>query len=128
MTLTLIARNALLIAFTIACGHNALANELAAGSVVLWVQADGTVLAAGDNEQARGDDGNKPRRHFLPVAGLKKIKAVALAPEDDDSAAALDQDGVVWVWGDNWCASEASCTAGPHLPRQLALPIKCAKR
>ncbi|MCH9648271.1 MAG: hypothetical protein K0U98_08530 [Deltaproteobacteria bacterium] len=97
-------------------------HRIAASSQVLWVSDDGRVFASGDDGTPRGDRQEGPRNHFEAIPGLSNISAVFLDPESEDGAAALDQEGQVWLWGDTWCArlrSEDACEQQSHVPGRL---------
>jgi hypothetical protein len=103
-------------------GHAAEAPTIAAGGVVLWATADGTLHASGDAESGRGDADGTPRRHFAPVAGVRDVVAVAVQRDGDDGAAALDRRGTVWVWGRVFCpfaATREACAADDRAPRAV---------
>lgn len=60
---------------------------------------EGRVLTVGENDDwgmGLGDPEAPPRRTFAPVEGLPVVRAVELSWE---SAAAIDLDGGLWVWG-----------------------------
>lgn len=93
-------------------------NTIAAGSVTLIVE-DGKVYASGDAGPCRGDDEKAPRNHFKPIASLSKIKEVALCTSDSSNAAAVDGDGNVWVWGNDWQeVVKPADRQPPHIPFQ----------
>ena len=97
--------------------------RIAASSQILWVQSDGTVMASGDAESSRGDSGERPRNHFEVVEGLSGIVAVANHLDAWGSAAALDEDGRVFVWGDVWCPRVHpmdECGSRAHVPGPLS--------
>lgn len=81
--------------------------QIAAGSQVLWLQNDGTVWASGDADAVRGDAEARARKHFLRIAGLERIVSIAINHDSSDSAAAIDADGALWLWGE---LAELACT------------------
>ncbi|WP_257386764.1 RCC1 domain-containing protein [Tahibacter caeni] len=95
--------------------------QIAAGSQVLWLQPDGTVWASGDAEPVRGDDDLRPRKTFRRIEGLTRIVTVAINHDASDSAAAIDADGALWLWGELGelaCTTE-QCKLPPHQPRRF---------
>ena len=74
--------------------------QIAADSQVLWLQPDGSVWASGDDGHVRGDRDSKPRNDFRRIDGLAQIVGIALNHDSSDSAAAIDADGGLWLWGD----------------------------
>ena len=95
--------------------------QIVAGSQVLWLQPDGTVWASGDADPVRGDDDPRPRKIFRRIEGLTRIVALAINHDDSDSAAAIDADGALWLWGELGelaCTTE-QCKLPPHQPRRF---------
>lgn len=95
--------------------------QIVAGSQVLWLQPDGTVWASGDAEPVRGDDDPRPRKTFRRIDGLSRIVSLAINHDASDSAAAIDADGALWLWGELGelaCPTE-QCKAAPHQPRRF---------
>ncbi len=86
-----------------------------AHSVVLIVK-DGQVYTSGEAEPFRGDDDDEPRNQFKPIASLSNIREVALDANSGLRAAALDQEGFVWVWGPGWQEIPALAGGKPHIP------------
>lgn len=72
--------------------------QVAASSHLLWLKADGTVWAGGDeNDGARGDGPQpKVRKGYKLLPWLSKAKDIAVR---DNASAALLADGTVWAWG-----------------------------
>lgn len=93
--------------------------QIVAGSQVLWLQSDGTVWASGDADPVRGDKDPEPRRVFRPIAGLARIQSIAINHNSSDSAAAVDADGALWLWGNiGSLACTKECRDELHLPRR----------
>ena len=89
---------------------------VAANSVTLIVK-DGYVYASGDALPSRGDNSEVVRKHFEPIAGLKDIVSVDVDCDGRDGAVALDKNGEVWMWGDDWCdVARGKKTADRHVP------------
>ena len=90
---------------------------VAANSVTLIVGKDGQVYASGDARPNRGDESEVPRNHFEPIAGLRDIVSVDTDCQFKDGAVALDKNGEVWIWGDQWCdAVRGEETDDCHIP------------
>lgn len=72
--------------------------QMAASTHILWLKADGTVWAAGEqNEGARGDNAQpKIRKAYKKIAGVDGATAIAAR---ESTSAALLRDGKVLVWG-----------------------------
>ncbi len=71
---------------------------LAATSHVLWLKPDGSVWAAGEqNDGARGD--LKEPEYRPTFLRLQKLSSIVQITARDNASAALDKDGSVWVWG-----------------------------
>src|SRR5688572_25013587 len=81
--------------------------QIVAGSQVLWLQPDGSVWASGDAEPVRGDTDTRPRKAFRRIEGLSRIVSIAINHDASDSAAAIDADGTLWLWGE---LAELACT------------------
>jgi alpha-tubulin suppressor-like RCC1 family protein len=95
--------------------------QIVAGSQVFWLQPDGTVWASGDAESVRGDDDARPRKSFRRIAGLERIVSIAINHDASDSAAAIDVDGALWLWGnlaELACTTE-ECRMPAHVPRRF---------
>ncbi|MBV8195513.1 MAG: hypothetical protein JOY80_08285 [Candidatus Dormibacteraeota bacterium] len=77
----------------------------AGGYYAMALDADGNVLAWGDNQYGElgngtTDDQAVPTR----VSGLAGVTAIAAAPADElgsEHSLALESNGTVWAWGDN---------------------------
>ena len=88
---------------------------IASDSVTLIVE-DGQVYASGDAAPCRGDDQEGTRNHFKLIAGLNNISEVVI--DETGNAAALDRDGFVWVWGNDWHEGVEQTESKPHVPFQ----------
>lgn len=89
------------------------------GKFSLLLKNDGTVWAWGSNSQGQLGDGTRTDRHTpTPVRGLEDRTITAIAA-GDDFAAALDSQGKVWVWGDNYYAQLAL----PHSKLYSTVPL-----
>lgn len=65
----------------------------------LWLKADGTVWAVGENgDRQLGDNSTTDRRTSIVVPGLSNVVAIAAGRAH---SMALDNVGVLRVWGDN---------------------------
>jgi len=95
--------------------------QIVAGSQVLWLQPDGTVWASGDAESVRGDDDPRPRKTFRRIVGLERIVSLAINHDSSDSAAAIDADGALWLWGDlaELACTTEECKMPAHVPRRF---------
>lgn len=93
--------------------------HIAAGSQVLWLQPDGSVWASGDADPVRGDTDPRARRVFRQIAGLARIHSIAINHNASDSAAAIDADGALWLWGKlSVLACAKDCSDSLHQPRR----------
>ncbi|MGB7346857.1 MAG: SMI1/KNR4 family protein [Pirellulaceae bacterium] len=104
-------------------------NMIAAQSCVLLVEPDGKVLVSGDASSVRADpasdpDRERPRAFFKPIGSLRDIVSVHLAWDSSEGAAALDKNGDVWVWGDDWENRFAQSSGNKLSPHKLPLPAK----
>jgi alpha-tubulin suppressor-like RCC1 family protein len=95
--------------------------QIVAGSQVLWLQADGTVWASGDADPSRGDADAQARKTFRRIEGLSRIVSLAINHDASDSAAAIDADGALWLWGDlaEFACTTETCKLPPHQPRRF---------
>lgn len=93
--------------------------QIAAGSQVLWLQPDGSVWASGDADPVRGDADPRARRVFRQIPGLARIHSIAINHNTSDSAAAIDADGALWLWGKLAAlACARDCGDSLHQPRR----------
>lgn len=95
--------------------------QLVAGSQVLWLQSDGSVWASGDAGPVRGDADARPRKVFRRIEGLSRIVGIAINHDASDTAAAIDADGALWLWGElaELACTTEHCTLPPHRPRRF---------
>lgn len=99
----------------------ATAPQIAAGSQVLWLQTDGSVWASGDADSVRGDADARARKTFRRIEGLSRIVSLAINHDASDSAAAIDADGALWLWGElaEFACTTEICKLPPHQPRRF---------
>lgn len=99
----------------------AVAPQIVAGSQVLWLQSDGTVWASGDAEPTRGDADARPRKMFRRIEGLSHVVSLAINHDSSDSAAAIDADGALWLWGElaELACTTETCKIPSHQPRRF---------
>lgn len=95
--------------------------QLVAGSQVLWLQSDGAVWASGDAGPVRGDADARSRKVFRRIEGLSRIVSIAINHDASDTAAAIDADGALWLWGElaELACTTENCTVPPHRPRRF---------
>ncbi|MBL8300137.1 MAG: hypothetical protein JNN30_17500 [Rhodanobacteraceae bacterium] len=95
--------------------------QIVAGSQVLWLQADGSVWASGDADPVRGDADAQARKTFRRIEGLSRIVSLAINHDASDSAAAIDADGALWLWGElaEFACTTETCKQPPHQPRRF---------
>jgi alpha-tubulin suppressor-like RCC1 family protein len=95
--------------------------QVVAGSQVLWLQGDGTVWASGDAEPSRGDADARPRKTFKRIEGLSRVVSLAINHDSSDSAAAIDVDGALWLWGElaEFACTTETCKMPAHQPRRF---------
>ena len=57
------------------------------------------------------------RNHFEPIVGLKDIVSVGVDCDGVNGAVALDKNGEIWMWGDDWCdVARGKKTTDRHVP------------
>jgi alpha-tubulin suppressor-like RCC1 family protein len=95
------------------------------GGHVLWLLADGTVLACGGNKYGQLGTGNtNSATSVVPVSLPLDVFAVALAAGDNHSGA-IDSEGNVWMWGSN---AFGQLGLGPDAPTFVSTPAKVTLR